>query len=263
MTEAASNPYSNRPVRWQEFAQRVRAHRPSDLLPALANISVTAFSDAGVIKPDPRGWNPWCLAAVARECLAYGNEHRGTPVTTRALTRILNAYNDLEDPITVGGEHSGAWDTILRIVYQQWTVSGPQYADLARFAAVFDRNFLPAQYTILNQNALTDLLGLPVTDFLGAAFMFFVGAQTRSGQFSLNWLTEPQYAPVTAIIPADVLSDIFRTKFSAPYSQIRDAARANRNPNPALRTHDFNPMVATPYIGFSDTNFLAPLPRHL
>jgi hypothetical protein len=256
-----TSPYADRPVRWQEFVQRVRAHRPSDLLPALASISVNAFSGGGVIQAEPRGWNPWGVAAVARESLAYGNEHRTAPVTAHALARILNAYNDLEDPISVGGEHSVPWDIFLRIVYQQWTVSTPQYADLARFAAVFDRDFSPEQYTILSSDALTDLLGLPVTDYLGAAFMFFVGAQQNVGQFDLDWLSQPQFAPVTAVIPADALTHIFRTRFSAPYHQIREASRAQRHPNPALRAHDFNPLVAKPYIGFSDTDFLAPLPR--
>jgi len=255
-----TTPSADRPVRWEEFVQRVRAHRPTDLLRALAVIAARDFTGA-LVQPRTSGWNPWAIAAVARESIAYGSEFRSAPVTGRALARIVNAYNDLEDPIITGGEHSGPWDLMLRIAYQQFDISSSAFPELARFAAVFDRAYPTGTYEVLSAAALTDLLGVPVTDYLGATFLFTIGAQRNKGRFDLSWLSQPQFRPIVDVIPVERLIDVFRRTFSASFNSVRSASCDNRNPNKALRVHDFNPLVATPYVGFTATDHIAPLPR--
>ncbi len=240
--------------------QRVRAHRPLDLLQALAAIAAANFTGV-YTAPQPGGWNPWAVAAIARESIAYGNEHRHAPVTERALVLLLAAHNDLEDPLLNDGSNASPWDYFLRTVYQQFTASGSIQPELARFAAVLDRPFPTSEYEVLNAVTVHDLLGATVADYLGATFLFMVGAQVNRGLFDLDWINQPQFRQIVAVIPAETLASVFIDKFAAPFDQIRAAARANRHPDQALRVHDFNPLITTPYVGFTPTQFIAPLPR--
>ncbi len=82
--------------------------------------------------PRTHRWNPWAVAAVAWECIAYGSEHRHAPVTDRALARILGAYNDIDDPLLNDGSNASPWDYLLRTVYQQFTTSASIQPKLAR-----------------------------------------------------------------------------------------------------------------------------------
>lgn len=255
-----TSPYQERPVRWQEFVQRIRAHRRTDLLRTLAAVAAEDFTGL-VAAPRTGGWNPWSIAAVARESIAYGNEHRSKPITDQALARILDAFHDLDDPIISGGEASGPWDLLLRLAYQQFDVSGSVFPELARFAAMFDRDYPAAEYSTLNADSLRELLGVPVTDYLGATFLFTVGAMRNQGQFDLAWLTQPQFRPVVETISAETLCDIFQSTFGAPIGDVSAIAQANRHRSTALRVHDFNPLVATPYVGLTAAQFLAPVPH--
>lgn len=249
-----------RPVTWSGFVQRVRAHRPQELLEALAAVSSADFT-GGPIAPRAGGWNQWAVAAVARESIAYGSDYRRAPVTERALSRILQAHNDLEDPFVNANGKASPWDFFLRTVYQQFSTGGSVYPELARFAAVFDRPFPTKNYKVLGATALRSLLGASVTDYLGATFLFTIGAQINQGLFDLDWIAQPQFEQIVSVIPEATLNGIFREKFGAAFNQVRAAACAHRNPDPALRVHDFNPLIATPYVGLTATQFIAPLPR--
>ncbi|HLX88190.1 MAG TPA: hypothetical protein VKR22_07010, partial [Acidimicrobiales bacterium] len=82
-------------ITYREFVQRVRRHRPSDLLPALAATAIQ-FRDLEAWKAD-RVRLPWALAAAAKACIVAGNEDRPAGVTERDVIEVCAAYNALED----------------------------------------------------------------------------------------------------------------------------------------------------------------------
>lgn len=252
-SEAGSAP----PVRWEEFRQRVRAHRPSELLPAIAAESARQF-DGGPLRIDPRRLQPWALAAIARESLAWGNEHRTAPVGPNTLRKLHALYADLDDPFLRGAD--GPWDIFVRISYEQGGWQGPIYSGLARFVAMLDRNF-GEQYEILTRGTLGEVLGADPTIYYGASMLFTVSAGRNSGWFDLRWLEQPQFAKVVQRVPAAALRQVFARSFGAPYAVVAARARADRNPHPALRQHDPNPLAATPYIEMRPGAYLAPSPR--
>ena len=250
---------TDRAVRWEEFKQRCRAHRPSELLRVLAAIAADAF-DGRAVRPTASGWNPWAIAAVARESLAYGNEHRSAPVTDAALARLLAAHNDLDDPF-VRDPATSPWDMVLRTVYQQLGWQASVFGDLARFAAVLDRDFPPGAYEVLSRQAVNQLLGAPLRDFHATTVLLTVAAQRNQGLCDLRWFGMPHFEPVTDVVPAETIRRVFRDSFAAPLAEVAARARAGRHPDPALRVHDLNPLVTTPYVGLTADVAVAPLPR--
>lgn len=248
----------DRPVRWDEFRQRIRAHRPSELLPAIAAAGAEQF-DGGPLKINPAGLQPWGLAEIARESLAGGNEHRAAPVKPDTLRRLHGLYSRLDDPYAHEGG-GGPWDYMVRTVYEQASWQGAVYSELARFGALLDRDF-GGGYEVLSREALSELFGADPGVYFRASMLFVVGAQRNAGWFGLGWLEQPQFAEVAERIPADVLRDIFGRSFGAPYALVAQRARTGRNPDPRLRRYDLNPLAATPYVQMRPGVYLAPVPR--
>lgn len=205
---------------------------------------------------------PWALAAIARESLAYGNEHRDAPVTEQALWRLHDLFMNLEDPfIRSGGD--GPWDLLVRGAYEQLDWQGGIHFPLARFAAIFDRDFGPG-YEVLSRTALTDLLGADPGVYASANMVFTVGAMRNGGLFDLAWLDQPQCADVVERVPAAVLREVFARSYGASYALVAARAGADRHVDPAQRRLDPNPLAATPYVQMpqlSATTYLAPAPR--
>lgn len=199
VTGAAAGPASA--VRWEEFRQRIRAHRPSELLSAVAAEGARRFN-GGPLKIDPAGVQPWALAAIARESLAWGNEHRAAPVRPDTLWRLHALYADLDDPFLRGAD--GPWDMFVRISYEQGGWQGAVYSGLARFVAMLDREF-GEEYEVLSRGTLGDLLGAAPDVYFGASMLFTVGACCNAGWFDLGWLEQPQFAEVVERIPAEAL----------------------------------------------------------
>jgi len=113
----------------------------------------------------------------------------------------------------------------------------------------------------LSRSALDDLLGASLHDFQAATFLFTVAAQRNQGLCDLTWFEKPHFESVTDVVPAETIRQVFRRSFTAPLADIAARARTDRNPDPELRVHDFNPLIATPYIGLSADLHIAPLPR--
>src|SRR5207248_11801060 len=86
-------------VRWDDFVQRVRRHRPSELLAAIAATNISVAPD-GMWQPSDGGpFFPWALAVAARESIRAGNEHRASGLTQRDLAHICGMYHNLYDPV--------------------------------------------------------------------------------------------------------------------------------------------------------------------
>lgn len=87
-----------RRVSYDEFEARVRRHRPSELLPAIAQIAI-GLEERGTPLPGDRLLLPWGLMAAAKESVRAGNEHREPGVTLRDVQEICGAFNAVVDPL--------------------------------------------------------------------------------------------------------------------------------------------------------------------
>jgi hypothetical protein len=81
--------YQVMPSSYPDFLQRVRRHRPSDLLIALADTSIRLFEQEAWTADRVR--LPWASAAAAKANIVAGNEHRRTGVTDKDVIQICQA----------------------------------------------------------------------------------------------------------------------------------------------------------------------------
>lgn len=83
---------------YSDFLQRVRRHRPSELLPALATTAVQFFERDAWATDEVR--LPWAIAAAAKASVVAGNEFRSSGVSEKVVFEIRAAYNALDSPLT-------------------------------------------------------------------------------------------------------------------------------------------------------------------
>jgi len=203
------------PVRWVNFKQQIRAYRPSALLRLIAAESAQHF-DGLPLKLNPAGLQPWALAAIARESLAYGSEYRHGRIGADTLARLHALYEDLEDPF-LREDGDGPWDWFIRTAHEQLPLQDGMYSPLARFAALLDRDY-DDDYEVMSRAMIADLLGADPRVYSGASILFTVATMRNSGRFDLAWLEQPQFAEVVAQIPAEELRRTFLGCFGAPFA---------------------------------------------
>src|SRR5947208_1748747 len=109
----------NRRITYDEFEQRVRRHRPSELVPAIAAIT-SQMSDDDLRAMRQRLVFPWGLAAAARESLCQGNEYRPPGLTPRDIEEISGAYNALSEPLFDGTDVGRLYAFMARISNEQF-----------------------------------------------------------------------------------------------------------------------------------------------
>src|SRR6201999_3898993 len=108
-------------TRYEDFVAAVRRHAPATLLPVLASESIKLFDGGAYLNRRDQPIFPWVIAAAARESIAYGNEHRSTPVRTRDLGQMRNLYTNLHDPFFDAVGQEGALDSLLvRVAFDQF-----------------------------------------------------------------------------------------------------------------------------------------------
>ena len=80
---------------FDEFMQACRAYRPTELVPTIARISA-ALGEPPYADDVKRRCPAWGLAAIARESLLHGNEHRDKAVTDDGILVLLRKFFDAD-----------------------------------------------------------------------------------------------------------------------------------------------------------------------
>lgn len=251
-------PEITRAVSWGEFKRKVRAYPPSQLLRAIAAVGAQQW-DGGPARVTGNQMQPWALAAIARESLADGTEHRDALVTEKAFRRLYDLFMNLEDPF-LRRDGDGPWDLMVRLAHAQMDWQSGVYSSMARFKAIFNRDF-NQKYKVLSRRSLIDLLGADPGAYAKASMIFTASAVRNDGWFDLAWLNQPCFANVVERIPALVLGQVFTSSFGTSYAFIAERAGSARHSDPALRRYDFNPLAATPFVQMGATKYLAPVPQ--
>jgi hypothetical protein len=251
-----------RAVTYEEFVQRVRRHRPSELLLAVAE-SAIAFAE-------PAAWRaerirlPWSLAAVAKASLVAGNEHRMSGVTEQDVLEACAAYNALGSPLSRqdGTVASSVGAFLVRTSQQQFPVQQSRFEEISRLIALFDW-MDELDLEVMSSAQLTGLLGCPIVEFARAGFVIAVGASSSHGFFDPEWrsLWDGPEA-IDSTIPMSVVRQVFHDHFLTTFADIRRQAQRWVQPDPALRHVEFNPLVGRPFVTLPDGRHLAPQPAY-
>lgn len=254
-------PY-RRLIGYEEFTQRVRRHRPSELLPALAKVANTFFEQE-VWRRD-RVRLPWSIGGAAKASLVYGNEHRGADVTDKDVFEICSACNALRDPLTRSGadlsDTVGAF--LVRVAHEQFGVQQSYFEEISRLGALFEE--LDQVHTkVLTDATLETALGCSVEDFTKASFVLAVSARVNNGFFDPEWPSLYGADGIDQHLSMDVVRQVFADHFVTDVASVRSESAVWQQRDDALRQHEFNPLTAKPFVVLPDGRFVAPQPHYV
>jgi hypothetical protein len=253
--------FGQRPASYADFVQRVRRHRPSDLLIALAHTSVQLFEPEAWIADRVR--LPWTIAAAAKASIVAGNEHRTPGVSETDVLEICQAYNALDTPLAPDpaemSETVGAF--LVRTSYEQFSYQQSHFEEISRLGALFE-TVEQLETEILDRALIDRVLGCSLEQFVVAGFVLATSTQANTGFFDPDWpsLREGPNA-IDRQFPVDTVRQVFEQQFLANFEQIRAAARAAEQPDLLLRHHEFNPLVSRPFVTLPDGRHIAPQPH--
>lgn len=246
-------------MKYSDFVQRVRAHRPTELIPALAHLSAAEQArriGGGDALKVPLGLHPWVVAAIARESLAYGSEHRATPVTDRALRRMAQAFLELPDDGLVTGRPDALESFLIRVAFEQFVWNEPLFGEMSRVLAMLDRDY-DRQLEVLSRDAWSDLLGVPLIDYVSATMVFGTGVLVNDGRFDPRWLDQDNFMPVFDEISRESV-DIVWQMFSTTLEDLHVRAADRRHSDGELRRLDWNPLQEKPFVRMPSGEYVAP-----
>lgn len=258
----SSNRQPPRPpaIRYLDFVQRVRAHRPTELLSALARVSA-AESARRIAGGDalhvPLGLHPWVVAAIARESLAVGSEHRTAPVTDRALRRMAHDFLELADDRLADGSPDALEDFLVRLAFEQFVWNEPLFSELSRVLAMLDRVYDDLGLEVLSRDAWTDLLGIPLIDYVAAIGLFVTGVLANEGRFEPSWLNQDNFRRIFDEVPRESVDRAWEM-LSTDFEDIRARAASGRHSDSALRRLDWNPLQEKPFVRMPSGEYVAP-----
>ncbi len=248
-------------IPYSEFLERVRRHRPSELLPALAATAVQFFEQENWTADRVR--LPWAIGAAAKASIVAGNEYRSSGVSDKDVFEICAAYNALNNPLTNKADDvSGTVGAFLvRIGHEQFPYQQSFSEEISRLGALFDG--LDALGTeILNTALIERLLGCSLADFVGAGFVLAVGARSNAGFFDPEWA--PLWEGPSSIngqFSMDIVRQVFQEHFLTTFADVRTTAKKLEQADLSLRHHEFNPLVSRPFVTLPDGRHIAPQPH--
>ena len=170
----------------EDFQQRVRQYRPSDLLPAIGATSIEFFESETWQKDRVR--LPWALAEIAKTSIASGNEYRSAKVEARDVFQLCSEYNALDDPLRqrAAGLSGTPAAFMVRMQYLQFPYQDSPFEEVARITALFeDVDSLDTK--IVSSAFLSHAIGCTLHDYVNAGIAICSVAQNRGGHFDPTW----------------------------------------------------------------------------
>lgn len=253
-------------IRHDEFVQRVRRHRTSDVLEAVAAAAVILTESDYGQRPDTPFTNNvqhWSLAAVAKASIVAGNDHRSRAVTQLDLEQMCEAFISVEEPFTHEPNAPGSLAAFLvRLAYEQFPSQLSVFEELARTQALFADAGSEASQDVITPSFWNRALGCSLTDFVGVGLLLNIGALKNAGYYDPGWLTQPNFGPVLDHLPKDVIEPVAARHFLASRAAFRRTAEAHRVDDRYLRRFEFNPLAVHPFVEQPDGRFISPCPRY-
>ncbi len=245
-------------VLFKEFRQIVRRYRPSDLLPALAELSLAGGEppyEGKVLATVP----PWATALAARESALWGNKYRDTEVTGDSLRVIINAHNNIyeEDP---SPDARGVLDIMTRLAYEQFPYQESIFEEVSRSHALMFEGAAEIPVEVLNDEAWHRLLGAPLGEIVGATFFLQVAAISNKGWFDDAVLDRDGLQAIYDRWPRAVIRER-AAQLSSSFEEFKAAYEAVPHPPAGYERYAYNPLIKRPFLRMPDGRLLAPQPR--
>lgn len=261
-----SRPRATRPrarsIPFAEFRQLVRRVRPSELLPALA--ALTLADSAEPYEPSPRNLNahPWALAVAARESILWGNEHRDDTINGEYLRRLFNAFTNIAEPDASAEATIEEWLAVMtRLAYEQFPYQESIFEEVSRTHALMVEGITEIDLEVLNDEAVWErLVGAPLGQAVGATFFLQAAANSNAGWWDTAWLNRNDLQDIYDTWPRKVIEQR-AVDLTSTVEDFKNAYDAVPKPPTGHERFAYNPLAARPFIHMPDGRALAPQPR--
>lgn len=254
------------PIRYDEFVQRVRRHRTTDVLEAVATASVILIERDHGQRPDSPFTNNvqhWSLAAVAKASIVAGNDHRSHPVLQLDLEQMCQAFISVEEPFTHEPDTPTSLAAFLiRAAYEQFPSQLSVFEELARTEALLSEAASATTQDVITPEFWHGAVGCSLIDFVGVGLLLNIGALHNAGYYDPGWLCQPNFGPVLDLLPREVIEPVAARHFLASREMFRRTAATHRLGDRYLRRFEFNPLAVHPFVEQPDCRYIAPCPRY-
>ncbi len=247
---------------YDTFRQRVRRHRRTDLLTAVAALNARLQRAEFGQEPELGLANvvqPFSLAGLARTALVAGNDHRDTPVTVRDLVEMCAYYANIDEPVF--DREPGL--NRLRFVFNHITYEqfGHQFSAMENVGRTL---VLLADHSTGVPNAPTPedwtaALGVPLDLFMRLGFGMHVAALSNEGSIDREVLKMDHVAPIFNPLAPDEAVEVIDRWFADSPENLRAAGAAEEAPG--AEKWSLNPLVAKPLVALPDGRYVMPWPR--
>lgn len=226
--------------RYSAFTQAVRAYRPSQLIPLLARMSAR-------IDPNYRGYEdvssmpPWIMAAIARESVVRGNEHRSQVATEQDVHKLMQLHHEIFIP----PRNSTITSVIGPTAHEQfwWQIS--LFEEQTRTLSVFEDDAFGEHLD------WSTVFGMPLDTAIPAVFILGLAVNSNGGKWVPESLS-PFYAdPRTVQLPPREAVEQIAAKLTGTVDQLRKTGREydeRPDKDPELAKHPLNPLIGYPLV---------------
>ncbi len=241
---------------WQ-FVQRVRRHRPSDLLKASASISIRNHLDERT-RNGPPLHPDFALAAACKAAIVHGNEHRAAGVTMQDLRDVCGELVNVGDPF-IDDKKLGSF--LVRVAYEQFPYQVHPFNDLARTRALLIESAEQTAQGVIKPEFWSSVLSCSLDELVGLAIFLHSGALRNCGIYNPGWLCQPNFKEVFDILPRPVIERVVASHFVVTRGRFRELAAQSQLQDPQLKRYEFNPLLVGPFIELEGQRPIAPILR--
>ena len=244
----------------EEFISRVRRHKPSSLVPWIAEVGAQYTEIGSWLKGDYMRFTPWALADIARVSLVMGNEFR-RDATREDLLHCAAAYVALGDPELGSGQPGATEGFLLRMGHEQLPLQQSIHGEIARTAALFEQTTPASNLKVIQPGWDEELLGCSLSQYVGTGFVVYAVAKGQRGRFSTDWFDQPGLEKITSEIPVDLMRHVLDDQFTGNRDFFR-SYRSETNPSP-YRRFTYNPLLGKPVVSGIGNALLVPVPMQV
>ena len=252
------------PVPYEAFRQRVRRHRRTDVILAVAALNSylerVNFGLAPAVR-FPNFVNPFSLGGVARTALISGKDHRGQPVEHQDLVEMCSYYANLAEP-ELENESGPEWlrNAATRMAYEQ---SGYQLSAMENIGRTLP---LLSDHSSGCPDAptaddWTEVLGVTLEQFIQLGFAMHVAGLMNEGKIDRKTLKLDRVSIIFAPLDADYALEIMDRWFAGSLKELRSAGACAEVPG--LEKWSLSPLVTKPVVALPDGRYTIPWPSLL
>jgi hypothetical protein len=250
-------------IRYTDFIQAVRRYRPSDLLPAVAQVAI-AYAESDV--QQWRSVPPHALAAIARESLLNSNEHRANhAVSAQDVLRLVGLFNNTYDP----DPGFNALAVMSRHAFEQFRYQEFDLGGLARTLLLLNHITNEPRSRVTRQE-IEEWFGGPVDEVLRAHQIIWI-LVCRDGGLWLPRTTDDLRnlfsgdEALVAMLEKTPPETILTVADSMTVTQQEFRERYPHKPEVSTQQRRWaaNPLHVTPLILLPDGRVVAPQPKEI